>query len=312
MRKNAFFLKSFIMLVCFIFLDKGLGRLLHHFYFKIQHGEQARMTYAIDSCLAETVILGSSRAAHHYVSPIIGKILNTSCYNAGKDKQRLRYCFAMLNMMYRRYSPRQIILDLNPTALEMDENGLDELSDLLPYYDSHPEIRSIVNERNRFEYIKTYSDLYCYNSLPLKIIFNNLSNKRDINEAGGYVPLLIQKEIIPDTPENLLPASPIDAALVNYFKSMIKLTKEHHSKLYVVISPIYNHIPNDFQSVQLAKAICEKEKIPFLDYSQSPIFLKHGPEMFLDIGHLNDSSAAGFSTLLANDMKTIQMNEFIR
>ena len=123
MKTKEFLRKFLLIVICLFLLDKGLGLILQHYYFKIRHGELGRTTYVMDSCAAETIILGSSRAAHHYVSPVIADILNSSCYNAGQDKQRLIYCLAILKSIYRRYSPKEIILDLNPTALEKNENG---------------------------------------------------------------------------------------------------------------------------------------------------------------------------------------------
>lgn len=294
-----------LLTCCLILIDRGLGSALKYYYFRISHGEQKRTTYAIDSCVASTVILGSSRAAHHYSSPVIAKILHTSCYNAGKDKQRLRYALAMLRMLFKRYTPKQIILDLNPTAFEANENGLDELSGLLPYYENHPEIRSIINQRNRFEWIKTYSDLYCYNSLPLKIIFNNLSNDRDDQETDGYVPLKFHKEIIPTIPGDLPASFSIDTNIINCFKSIVQLAKDHNSQLIVVVSPIYYKLPVNLKTLVIARVICEEANILFLDYSQSPIFISNGPEMFLDLDHLNDSSAIVFTKMLACDLKRV-------
>ncbi|HLA58703.1 MAG TPA: hypothetical protein VK622_08080 [Puia sp.] len=306
MKTNEFLRKFLVIVICLFLLDKGLGLILQHYYFKIRHGELGRTNYVMDSCVSETIILGSSRAAHHYVSPVIAEILNSSCYNAGQDKQRLIYCLAILNSIYQRYSPKEIILDLNPTALEKNENGLDELGILLPYYSSHPEIRQILNMRNRFEWIKARSSLYCYNSLPLKIIFNNISNQRDANALNGYVPLLDRKALLPDSAGNLPAPQPIDDQIVSTFKNLIQLAKEHHSKLYVVVSPIYFRIPKDLVSLSWAKTICMEKGISFLDYSQDAHFLGHGPEMFLDDGHLNDSSARLFSTMMATDLKKIK------
>ena len=311
MKSKKFVWKIVIIIFFLILIDKGLGVILQHYYFKISHGEQGRTTYAIDSCISNTIILGSSRAAHHYVSQVISGILNTTCYNAGKDKQRLIYCQAMLEMLYRRYSPKLIILDLNPTAFEKNENGLDELSVLLPYYSTHPEIRYIVNKRNRFEWAKTFSDLYCFNSLPLKILFNNLSNQRDGNDTSGYVPLVIHKEIIPEKPDSLPASYPIDSSIVNCFKAIVKITKDHHSRLIVVVSPIYYLLPENLKTMGIAKSVCANEKIVFLDYSQSPKFLTHGQEMFLDLGHLNDSSAYLFSELLSRDLKHLITSDLI-
>ena len=306
MNKKNFFRKIFIVVGFLMLIDRGLGVILQHYYLKIRHGEQGRTTFVIDSCQSEMIILGSSRAAHHYVSPVISGKLKTTTYNAGKDKQRLRYCQALMDILYRRYSPKQIILDLNPTAFEKNENGLDELSILLPYYRSHPEIRSIVNERNKFEWIKTYSDLYRFNSLPLKILFNNLSSERDANESGGYVPLMIHKEIIPQIPDSLPASLPIDNNIVDCFKQIISLVQEHGSRLIVVVSPIYYKLPKNLKTLEIAKSICTKEHILFLDYSQSRQFLDHGPGMFLDRGHLNDSSAIVFSSILSDDLLKLQ------
>ncbi len=305
MKTKEFLRKIVLIVICLFLLDKGLGLILEHYYFKIRHGELARTTYAIDSCVAETVVLGSSRAAHHYVSPVIADILNQSCYNAGQDKQRLIYCLAILKTMYRRYSPKEIILDLNPTAFEKNENGLDELVVLLPYYSSHPEIRPIVDMRNRFEWVKAKSSLYCYNSIPLKIIFNSVSNQRDAKELNGYMPLLDRKAFLPDSAGNLPAAQPIDEQIVSTFKNLIQLTKEHNSKLYVVVSPIYFRIPKNLMSLSWAKTICTEKGILFLDYSQDNRFLTHSG-MFLDDGHLNDSAARLFSTIMATDLEKIK------
>ncbi len=306
MDKSRFFWKLLIVAGCLLLADKGLGLIWQHYYFKIRYREQGRTNYAVDSCRAETVILGSSRAEHHYVTAVISEELTTSCYNAGKDKQRLRYALAMLEMMYRRYTPKQVILDLNPTAFETTENGLDELSVLLPYYRSHPEIRPIVNERNRFEWIKTGSDLYCYNSLPLKILFNNISGEKNAGEMNGYVPLLIRKEFIPDSPDSLLSVLPADSGLVECFKQIVRLTRDRGTRLIVVVSPIYYRLAKNLSTMVIARKICAEEKIIFLDYSQSPPFLNHGPQMYLDLGHLNDSSAILFSRMLAMDLKNIK------
>lgn len=306
MNRKKFLIKLLIIGICLVLLDKGIGELLQHYYFKIRHGEQGRTTYAADSCLADMVILGSSRAAHHYVSPVIAENLHLTCYNAGKDKQRLIYCLAMLRMMYKRYDPREVILDLNPTAFETSENGLDELSVLLPYYHKHREIRDLINRRNRFEWLKLYSNLYCYNSLALKIIFDNFSNERDANETSGYVPLVIQKEIMPDKPEPFPAPFPVDSNNVCFFNDIISLVKAHHTRLYVVISPIYYDLPANIKTIEMAKSICLRQKVVFLDYSRLSMFLDNGPATFRDSGHLNDSSAVVFSKILSDDLKKLQ------
>ncbi len=303
MKINLFLTKLIFIAVCCMILDLVIGNILQYGYLRIQHGEQGRTNFAVDSCRAQVLILGSSRAAHHYVSPVISAMLAKSCYNAGKDKQRLPYDEAMLRMIYQRYSPALVILDLNPTAFEKTETGLDELSVLLPYYHRHPEIRDILNRRSTFERVKCHSLLYCFNSQPLKIVFNHLSDERDAGEKNGYVPLTIHKEIIPDSPLALPGPEPIDSSLVACFRRILQITRMHHTQLTVVVSPIYYRFSSEPESVRMARSLCEKEGVLFLDYSQSPLFLRHGPASFLDAGHLNDSCASVFSIRLADDLR---------
>lgn len=301
-KAKVFFLKLLVIVSILIIIDTGLGKILKHYYYNIDHAEQGRTTYAVDKTQDDILILGSSRASHHYVSTIIADSLGASCYNAGKDKQGLFYCQAVLNAALKRYIPKLVILDLSPNSFEKKELELDELSVLLPYYRDHPEIRSIVNKRSRWEWIKTYSSLYCYNSLPLQIIFNNISNQRDANERYGYVPL-DKKENIPVLPADLYEIeNQPDENLVASFKNMITTTKLNKCQLIVVVSPIYFSLPNSTVDLQLAKKICKEENIPYFDYSQSPNYMNNGSALFSDKRHLNDDGAVLFSKDLCSDI----------
>ena len=303
MQGKDFIKKIIIIAFALVLVDWGIGHLLHDSYSRLRNGEQGLTNYMIDSCRAETIILGSSRAAHHYVPQVLSEYLQTTCFNGGKDKQRLRYCLAILEIVFKKYSPKNIILDLTPTAFEKSEEGLDELSILLPYYRQHPEIQHIVNERNRFEWLKTYSRLYCFNSLPLKIIFNRFSNQKYEQNNHGYIPLELHKEFIPDSPELLPSTNIIDSNLVKCFQDIIAIAKQNHSNLYVVVSPIYYQIPNDNKTIELASAICREEKIPFMNFTNPPGFISHGAVVFVDRDHLNDSSANLFSNMLGKEIK---------
>ena len=283
-------------------VDRGAGMLLAHFYHRIRHGEQGRSNRTIDSCRAETVILGSSRAAHHYVPDIIGAALSSTCYNAGRDKQRLPYCLAVLKVLYARYTPSTIILDLNPTAFNSDENGLSELSVLLPYYQTNPELRSIVDQRNSFEWIKAQSMLYCYNSLALKILFHSVSDERDAGASNGYVPLTTQKEFIPLAPPPLPATFPLDEKLVDCFREIVALARQKKTRLVVVVSPVYGKLPPHLATIEMTKQMARSEQFSFFDFSREMMDKQNGRGAFVDLFHLNDSSARIFSGSLARDI----------
>lgn len=300
-RGKKIVVKFILVAILFSAADFFIGGLLQHFYFKISHGEQGRVTYTIDSCNQDVLILGSSRAAHHYISAAMSENLHLGCYNAGKDKQGLWYNLAVLKMILLRYSPSFVILDLNPASLVKSENGLDVISVLLPYYQQHPEIRPILNQRSKWEFVKTYSALYRYNSLALQIAFNNFSAARDANAVAGYVPLYRQFNKSADSTKLLLQIAEFaDNSLIEAFEQIIQAAESHGCKLIVVSSPVFFIIPQPCHTIEIAKKICLEKQIPFFDYSTSKKFTGQKP-LFSDVFHLNHQGASLFTQMLCSD-----------
>jgi len=303
-KRQSFFLKlAGIAIICVI-ADAGMGSLLHHFYANIRHGEQGRVNYAVDTSEEDVLVLGSSRASHTYVASMMAKQFQLSCYNAGKDKQGIFYCLAMLKMVVARHAPSYIILDVNPYAFAENEKSLDVLYVLLPYYRQHPEIRPIINKRSSWEQVKTLSSLYCYNSLPLQIAFNNLSGGRDADAVNGYVPLYRAWNNSADTArliKGLTAAA--DSSLVNAFKEIVAVSATHGSKLIVVASPFFIPMAQKSPTLQKCDEICRLNRIPFFDYSGLSPFV-HNKQLFADGLHLNHIGAFLFSEKFFSDLQS--------
>ena len=302
-KAKSFFIKLLIACLGFIIADKGIGSLMHHFYGRIHHGEQGRLTYTIDSTDQSMLIIGSSRAAHHYVSAIISNNLHLSCYNAGKDKQGLFYNLAILKMVLHRYCPHYLILDLSPVSFATGEESLDELSVLLPYYSQHPEIKEILEKRSKWEWLKLSSSLYKHNSLLLQIAFNNLSKGNDSGIVGGYIPNLFtmaKPYIQPFSPEQV--AGSPDSAIVGAFEELVNMTRQAGCQLTIVASPLFLPLQEESSTLLLAGQICRQQNIPFFDYTRSPAFIGN-ETYFSNEAHLNNAGAAVFSQLLCIDLK---------
>ena len=161
-KKNipGFLLKVFLFFSIIFLLDFSTGSLLKYLYFHQNSGWLYRSSYAIDSTQAEIVIFGSSTANHHYNPDIFEKRMGMSTFNAGKDGQAIFYHYAILKGMLKRYSPRIVILDFNVGEFEKDQRSYDRISSLLPYYENHPEIRSIILLKSPYEKYKLISKIY--------------------------------------------------------------------------------------------------------------------------------------------------------
>ncbi len=308
MLKSNYYKRFLVNLLVFCGLlfafDKGLGFILKQLYFKQVAGENYRATYSIDSTKADLLIFGSSRASHHYVPEVLEANLHMSTYNTGRDGNYLLYNYAVIKAVTQRYSPKMIILDVNPIALFYRKDDYDRLSTLLPYYDSHPEIRNIVNRRSKYERFKLYSALYPYNSLSLSVLVGNLEiSKKFYVSDKGYLPFYAKMNSIStstvkmkDNPEEIYSDS-IDTFKIAALKDIAEICLKKKIPLVFVFSPVYTKSNNELANSKL-NTILKAYNVRYIDYSEDSTFVNH-PQYFQDESHMNDDGARIFSKKLA-------------
>lgn len=299
--KLSFFVKAVIFILILLVADRGVGMVMSHYFNKMESGETARANYSFNKANEDVIILGSSRAAHHYIPELIKDSLKASCYNTGRDGQGILYNCAVLKSILKRSTPKLVILDLNINEFIKDENdGYDKLASLSPYISTHPEIQEIANLRGPYENVKCISSLYKYNSLALMIVVNNIF-KREDGAINGYIPL---NKKFAGTLNNLNTTQTIlDSIKISYFKKLIEDTKKPNCELVVSVSPIYLNLNNiTTETIRIATKVCEENNIKFINNSQQPIFM-HSPEFFADEYHLNDIGAKQFTNLLLNQLE---------
>ncbi|HEY5370795.1 MAG TPA: hypothetical protein VIJ75_17555 [Hanamia sp.] len=308
-------LKVFLFFTIIFLLDFSIGSLLKYLYFHQNSGWLYRSSYAIDSTNAEIVIFGSSTANHHYNPNVFEKRMDMSTFNAGKDGQSLFYHYAILKGMLKRYSPRIVILDFDIGEFEKDQRSYDRISSLLPYYENHPEIRSIILLKSPYEKYKLISKIYPFNSViftsAIRNVNLNKNKKRDNDAESGYVP--IKRVWSQGIAYINAPASrELDSNKINIFKDFIRECTAPGVKLYIVISPSLIEYKYENPSVNLAKDIANDFNVPFYNFSK--LFMNY-PKLFADNLHLNDSGAQVFSnkvidTILKNDSNVIINNKY--
>ena len=303
MKKGTIFLgKGLLIAAAVLLMDQGLGALLAHYYFRVAHGELARLNWIADSVTTPVLIIGSSRAEHGYVPGIIRDSFHLACYNTGKDKQGIFYDLAVEKMALKRYHPHLLILDITPISFASEESSLDDLAVLLPYYGRHPEIRSILEKRGAWEKVKTLSKLYCYNSQILQIAKNTVAQREEDSVADGYGPKFQSLSANPGLgfiPQQL--QAPADSGCVAAFREIILIAKQANCLLAVTIGPVYDSLSTGSTTISVARQICIGEQLPFLDYSRSPAFSGR-PDLFYDPRHLNDAGAQRYTRLLSADL----------
>lgn len=295
----------FVIIVVFL-LDLIIGKTLNYLYFKETSGIHYRTTYSIDSTVAELLVFGASKANRHYDSELFEKDLGLSSYNCGRDGSSILYSYALFKAVTKRYKPKIIIFDINPSELFYDTQSYDRLSSLLPYYKNHSEIQDIIELRSHFERIKLISKIYPYNSSLLTIGIGNMEfNKKRKGDNLGYVPLF--NSIIDTTIHNIeIDEGILDKNKLSALSDLIKYCKTANINLVFIQSPMYACVSNS-KSTEFVEKMTNGENVIFWNYINDHEFLSK-PEYFQDQYHLNDKGAKYFSRQVISKLKNINSN----
>jgi lysophospholipase L1-like esterase len=301
-RQVYLFAKKFIYFFVLVFLlDFSIGKLLQHFYFTTSSGSQARLNYSIERTHADLLIMGSSRAAHHYNPKIFEDSFKLSAYNSGTVGQDIIFNYAVLKCILKRYTPKVVVLDIIPGEFSIKQKPYDKLSSLLPFYKNHPEIHDIIELRGKSEHLKLLSQIYPYNSLILNIIGGNLeSMKKKKGDIQGYVPLYNIYKGKMDVSQNK--PYKLDSLKLHYYELFIHECNKRKINLFIVCSPTYQQYLNTDYSILAAKKMASQNNIKFYDCINDTPFINHAT-WFYDDFHLNDTGATVFSNNIAHTLK---------
>ncbi|HVV55395.1 MAG TPA: hypothetical protein VHC47_08725 [Mucilaginibacter sp.] len=292
MKDIKIIIKKFLVFLFIVaVLDYAIGSGLRKCYFSLKKGDDFRTTYMLDSVRSDILVLGSSRASHHYDTQLISDSLHISAYNGGRDGCFIFYYYALLKSVLSRYHPKMVILDVLPNEFQRAPEAYDRLSILLPYYKSHPEIRPVCQLKSRFEKYKLLSQIYPFNSKLLEATSALLSKQRHGNETlKGYIPLHSQWKF----PKPVVKLSDdIDTTKVLYFEKFVSDCNKAHVKLLVSVSPIYINYTGSTKTLDMVQAICKRNHIQYYNYMTDETY--DHTRLFADAYHLNSSGATLFT-----------------
>jgi len=294
------FLKRFgILVISLVILDFLIGDILQHYYFKQKRGPLYRTTYAIDSTKADMLVFGSSRAIHHYVPEVFENKLHTSFNNCGRDACNLIYSIAIISAVLDRFTPKNIVIELNPNEFSVSEEG--KLSPLLPYHDN-PTIHGFLKYNSKLENVKLLSRMYPYNSMLVHIIAGDLSLAPA--DDNGYMALSGHMDYypIPDYKQTA-----INADRIKLFDQLLSKLKQRNIQTTLVISPIYATFSEpDIQVLEIKKLVSKYDNVSFFNYENDPDYAHY--DFFKDGVHLNQIGANKFSEDLANKLISRQQS----
>lgn len=290
---NLFFKRSTLFLAVLIPLGLAADFVLAEAYLRMKSGRDAQTTYVITRARDEAIVVGTSRASHHYIPEILARKWNLSVYNAGRDGMSLPYCEGIVSSVIRRYRPRLIILDIWEEDLLAKKGEKGRLSVFAPYLRWNESLRDIIRSDGKYSYLACNIPVFRFNSKLVPILVNNFLSRGGTGD--GYVPL---HESMSGAPLKDGPVyDSVDVDKLRSLRNIVEMCRRGNVQLVAVKSPVFNRSVENRNRLVI-KELFEENGMAFLDLSQVPELLEG--RYFKDGTHLNHPGALAFTEILSN------------
>lgn len=304
MKGGRFLGYSVLLLLLVVALDALGGLFLGEVQHKVAVCSHCGVEYAMCEVNTDVVVIGSSRAKHHYVSSILADSLGLSVFNCGRNGENLRYQTAVLNGILNRYAPKLVVWNFEPRLmLEVDEASLKDafsrLSVLAPFATEDEFVREVLHVCGAHEDLKLCSHLFCYNSLWVEFLYL-FCRKNRFHE--GYLPLPVSGYAYPVLCNKNYDRV-FEVSRLHRFERMLLRCKEMGVPVVLCFSPRFEWDGyRDAVSYRAILEVTHRLEVPLFDFYHHPAFMTDST-CFHDVNHMNHRGAVRFSGLLGADLK---------
>lgn len=295
-----------VLVICFLMAYLVVDRIVGAFLFS--SFTKSKDFRKIIECRADVVILGSSRAIHHYVPSVISDSLSMSCYNLGHDGKNIYYQYAVFYLLMLHHHPRTVILDCYSIDVEESPSFVynwGALTDFYPYYGRDDTLDLMIGKMGLKHTARiNISHTYRHNTR-----FMDYYTKVDANNCG-YEPVFGRIKILEPKPEKNISPN-IDSEKIEYLRRLIDICHRNEIAVVVSVSPRFSQeVESEMQIAEkykVVKELCDNTNTPFMYYEFDSLYLKHS-EWFKDVAHLNNEGAHVFSSYFVHDLKNVLQN----
>ncbi len=299
MKKFLIHIAVFFAIVAVV--DFSLGKLFHYLQSTKAGGRTGAEYYACEKSNEDIIIMGSSRASHHYVPEIITEKTGLSCFNAGQDGNGIILQYGRWKMISERYTPKLIIYDINARFDLAESDNMTYVDRLKPYC-NNASVKNYVASIFPMERIKLMSCMYRFNYKFLEMTFDCIQNENYMGTAG-YIPLSghIRDEIVNGALPVRRASIDYDDVKLYYLEQLVKEATGMGTNIVFVVSPSWKGGSYSEKVFQNIKKITEKYGVNMYLCLDSD--LCDNPDYFEDSSHLNDKGAQKFTNTFLSFIK---------
>ena len=302
-------LKILLFLSIIMGADKLFGMVMESVLNATEKGDWGRNNYIFNEVNHDIIILGSSRAIHHYDPKIFSDTLGMSCYNCGEDGMGILLMYPRYRAIEFRKTPKIVIYEVFPEYdLLKESDNLKYLKYLRPYV-NYTETDSLVNILSKTEKYKLRSGGYRFNSVFVDILAQRFSKTTETAKDYTYMPLEQKMGYISqDRLEKLSQADSVqgyvyDSIKLNILENLMVRCIKSKTKMIVTVSPKF-FSTSDYVFLPIMN-LCIKYGVPFINHYCDTDYSMNS-NLFADIYHLNKNGADMFSKQLASEINNLK------
>lgn len=294
--------KRIILFLFLIVLCDRLSGSLFDFLEKEATGGKTQKQYCIaNECVADILILGSSKALKDIDPAIVCDSLHMTCFNAGEGGHGIIPAFPRYEMIAERKKPRLVVYEVTPLYDYLDLNDESRYFSSITQYQEKKSVRYVIDKfSDSWEDIKNLSNLYQNNSHIVGNIFDIFISPKFDNGFepvyGTFNPDLSDREYVHNNIK-------VDSLRLSYFEEMIQKIKRDRVLLLFVVSPFFESLES-FDDYLPAVMLSEKYDIPLLNYSTLKGFTQN-EIYFRDYKHLNRTGAKEYTKYIIKDIRKV-------
>lgn len=291
-------MKKYLLQIAFFFaivavVDFAAGMLFRYVQANKAGGRTGAEWHACRESNEDIIIMGSSRASHHYVPQILTDSLGMSCFNAGQDGNGIILQYGRWKMISERYAPKVLIYDVTPSFDLQENDNMAYVDRLKPFCDDR-EVKNYVADIFPIEQWKLYSQMYRYNYKFLEMLSDCVKSKDD--QLCGYIPLhgQIRKEVVEGTSNAKVKPIEFDETKLQYLECLAQECQARNTQLIFVVSPYFKGGSFSKETFSPISNLAAKYGLPFYYLNVSEF--TDNPDLFKDSHHLNDEGAKAFTS----------------
>jgi hypothetical protein len=262
-------------------------------------GDIYKENYIANKCIADVLILGSSRAARHYDPNVLKDSLGLSCYNCGEPGCGSIVAYTRYKMVSERHYPKLVIYDLHPLFDYLDINDYSRQIGILKPYANFKAVRDNYDIfGDKLDKISLLSSMYRNNSQLIDCLQGVFDSDKLMN---GFQPLLGIMSERNANKYNKMNYHPIDSLKLEYLEDFFRTIRNDNVPLIVIVSPFYKNSTNII-NYRDAVNLCNRLNIPFIDNTEmSGIY--DDRLLFRDYQHLNVDGARLYTQRIISQIK---------